>query len=159
MPAGTYQRLIDAGLLRVATGLRVPPVPMVVDAIRDAWGQPDHIVCDRFRLPELQDHARGIMIVPRVSRWSEASADIRALRKLALDGPLSVATAARPLLAASLSVAMVKNDEQGSVRLIKRDANNNTGRDDAAAAMVLCAGQLHRHLARPVRTGIYLGLV
>ena len=159
VPAGTYQRLIDAGLLRVATGLRVPPVPMVVDAIRDAWGQPDHIVCDRFRLPELQDHARGIMIVPRVSRWSEASADIRALRKLALDGPLSVATAARPLLAASLSVAMVKNDEQGSVRLIKRDANNNTGRDDAAAAMVLCAGQLHRHLARPVRTGIYLGLV
>ena len=41
--------------------------------------------------------------------------DIRALRQLAVDGPLSAEVESRPLLAASLSVAMVKNDDAGNV--------------------------------------------
>ena len=156
---GTYQRLVDAGLLHVAHGLRVPPVTQLLDALRAAWGAPDHIICDRFRLPELVDHARGIQAVPRVTRWSEASEDIRATRKLFLDGPVVPIKSARPLMIASLAVAMVKNDDQGSTRLVKRDANNNTGRDDVAASLTLAAGALGRFLARPQRRGAYLGLV
>ena len=68
-----------------------------------------------------------------------AAEDIRALRKLALDGPLSVELASRNLIGASLAAAMVKNDDQGSVRLQKR-GSNNTGRDDVAAALVLACG-------------------
>ena len=159
VPKGTYRRLVDAGLLRIADGLRVPPVPMLIDAVREAWGAPDHLIADRFRLAELLDHARGIQVVPRVTRWSEASEDIRSLRKLFMDGPVVPAKASRPLLIASLSAALVRNDDQGSTRLVKADPNNNTGRDDVAAALTLAAGSLGRYLAKPRGRGAYLGLV
>ena len=91
----------------------------------------------------LKDTDPGCRIVPRVSRWSEASYDIRALRKIAKDGPLSVAKDSRALLTASLSAAMVQPDDQGSVRLVKRGSNNQA-RDDVAAALVLAAGSWGR---------------
>ena len=47
------------------------------------------------------------------------------------------------MLAASLAVAMVKSDDAGSVRLVKR-ASDNSARDDVAAALVLAAGALAR---------------
>ena len=78
---------------------------------------------------------------PRVSRWSEAAFDIRSLRKLAMDGPLAVDYDSRLLLATSLSKAMVKNDDQGNTRLVKK-GTNNTARDDVAAALVLAAQEL-----------------
>ena len=122
------------------------------------WGAPEVVICDRFRLPELKDTARGVKIVPRVARWSEASEDIRALRKLAGDGPLSVDAGSRGLLAASLAAAMVKSDDQGSTRLVKK-GTNNTGRDDVAAALVLAAGALSRRLSRPIKAPLrYVGL-
>ena len=91
VPPNTYQRLVDAGQLYVAEGLRVQPPSALWDAIRDRWGAPVSIVCDRFRLAELQDAVQGECgIEPRVSRWSEASFDIRSLRQLAQDGPISL---------------------------------------------------------------------
>ena len=159
VPRGSYRRLADTGLLHIATGLRVPPVTQLLDAARAAWGPADHIVCDRFRINELRDHARGVQVVDRVSRWSEASEDIRHVRKMFLDGPVTPSVASRPLLIASLSAAMVRNDDQGNVRLAKRDASNNSARDDVAAALVLGCGALGRFLARPARRGAYLGLV
>lgn len=132
---------------------------MLMDAIRGAWGQPDHMVCDRFRLPELLDHARGVPVVPRKTRWSEAGEDIRALRKLCMDGPFVPAPSSRPLLIASLAVAQVMNDDAGNVRLIKRDPHNNSARDDVAAGLVLAAGALQRWLRQPKSGGVYLGLV
>ena len=143
VPWGTYRKLALAGALRVADGLRVQPPAELVSAIRTAWGAPEVVFCDRFRLAELQDAAPGARIVPRVTRWSEASEDIRALRKGAKDGPLSCAADSRALLTASLSAAMVKNDDQGNVRLQKK-GTNNAARDDVAAALVLAAGALSR---------------
>ena len=142
--AGLYQRLFDRGLLAVAEGLRVQPVGQLWDAIVERWGFPCLTICDRFRLPELQD-AIGMStpIEPRVSRWSEAAFDIRALRRLVKDGPMVVSEDSRALLIASLAVAHVKNDDQGSFRLVKRD-HNNTSRDDVAAALVLAAGAYER---------------
>ena len=153
---GTYGRLIETGRLRVAHGLRVTPPVALFEAITEEWGAPELIVCDRFRLNELRDVANGTPIVPRVSRWSEAAFDIRALRQLAVDGPLSAEVESRPLLAASLSVAMVKNDDAGNVRLAKK-STNNTARDDVAAALVLAAGVFQRARAQPKRSGAYLG--
>ena len=101
----------------------------------------------------------GTQVVPRVTRWSEASEDIRAVRRLFVDGPITPTKASRPLLIASLAVAMVKNDDQGSTRLIKQDPNNNTGRDDVAAALTLAAGSLSRYLAKPRGRGAYVGLI
>ena len=143
VPAGTYRSLAAAGTLTVAAGLRVQPPAELWRAIRGTWGRPDVIFCDRFRLAELQDAASGTMIMPRIARWSEASEDIRATRKAAADGPLAVSPESRPLLAASLAVAMVATDDAGNVRMKKRGSNNQS-RDDVAAALVLAAGALSR---------------
>ena len=98
----------------------------------------------------------GCRVIPRVTRWSEASEDIRALRSIAADGPLACEASSRDLIAASLSVSMVKNDDQGSVRLTKN--KNNTARDDVAAALTLCAGGFVRSLRRPGPRWKYRGL-
>ena len=145
VPAGLYRKLADSGRLIIADNLRVPPPSLLHGAAVSAWGSPDSILCDRFRLPELADCVNGARLVPRITRWSEASDDIRGLRRLAADGPLSVERESRGLLAASLSVATVKNDDQGSVRLVKQ-GTNNTARDDVAAAWLLAAGALERSL-------------
>ena len=142
VPRGTYQKLVDMGCLRVATGKKVQPPSMLIKMIKDKWGDILGIVCDRFRLSDMEDcdEARGLDIQFRLTRWSEAAADIRALRKSALDGPLNCTDPASiALLKASLTVATVKNDDQGSTRLVKR-GNNNEARDDVAQALVLAAG-------------------
>ena len=157
VPAGTYQMLVDQGTLQVAEGLRVQPPAMLWDAIQAAWGRPTRIVCDRVRLAEFRDAIKGAArIEARVSRWSEASYDIRALRRLARDGPLSVDEQSRLLIAASLSVAVVKNDDQGNVRLIK-GGSNNTSRDDIAEAFKLGAGAYARALERPRKRRLTAG--
>ena len=67
------------------------------------------VVLDRFRLAEFEDAVkRGARLEPRVPRWSESSFDIRALRQMALDGPMAVDEGSQALIATSLSQAMVK---------------------------------------------------
>ena len=143
VPRGTYRHLHDLGVLRVADGLRVQPPALLHHAACEAFGAPESIYCDRFRVNEIRDVTK-VPVVARVTRWSEASEDIRALRKLALDGPLSCPESSRTIIAASLAFSSVKNDDQGSVRLVKKDMSNNTGRDDVAAALVLAAGAFGR---------------
>ena len=150
-PGGVYRELACAGRLMVAEGLRVPPVDLLWHAVTEAWGVPSLVVCDRFRLGELEDVVLGACLVePRVTRWSECAYDIRALRKMATDGPLSIERDSRLLIAASLMFAKVKNDDAGNVRLVKR-GSNNTARDDVAAALTLAAGAWARDRSRPVR--------
>ena len=80
-----------------------------------------------------------VAVRPRIQRWSEASEDIRGVRRLALDGPLAVAAESHGLLTASLAAARVQSDSGGSLRMVKR-GSNNTGRDDVAVALVLACG-------------------
>ena len=150
VPAGTYAKLYDMGQLEVAEGLRVQPPSAMWDLIRSAWGKPQVIVLDRFRLAEFEDAVkRGARLEPRVSRWSEASFDIRSLRQMALDGPMAVDEGSRALLATSLSQALVKSDDAGNTRLVKK-GHNNTSRDDVAQGLVLAAGALARKPKAPV---------
>ena len=144
VPSGTYQRLYDMGQLEIAEGLRVQPPAALWDLIKAAWGKPLMVVLDRFRLAEFEDATGNkVRLEPRVSRWSEASFDIRALRQMALDGPLAVDQDSQALLATSLSQAMVKSDDAGNTRLVKK-GHNNTSRDDVAQGLVLAAGALAR---------------
>ena len=138
---GTYQKLVDLGLLQVADGLRVPPPALLVSRVRE-WA-PETVYCDTHRLPELLDAAKGLKVRSRPIRWAEQSQDIRALRRGALDGDVAVAKECQPLLEASLQVATVKNDDAGNVKLQKR-GTNNAARDDVAAAWVLAAGAVNR---------------
>ena len=157
-PTGTYQRLYDLGLLRVADGLRVPPPQMLIDAIKQEWGTPGVIVADRFRESELRDVTGGIPLETRVTRWSEAASDIRGLRKIARDGPMSITPESEQLVAASLAVAWIRNDDAGSSRLVKR-GHNNCSRDDVAAALLLSAGVYHRAESKPAKRSMYHGTV
>ena len=143
VPRGTYSRLADQGVLIQATGLRVPPAKTLIKLISETWGTPASLICDRFRIDDVYDAGVPCRVIPRVTRWSEASYDIRALRARTKDGPFAVAPDSRSLLAASLAVATVKNDDAGSVRLVKRNTNN-TARDDIAQALVLAAGLFER---------------
>ena len=153
VPPGTYQRLVDVGSLRVAEGLRIPPAAMVADVVK-AW-RPAAVTADRRRINELYD--AGLRVESRMTRWFAASEDIRALRTLAIDGNLSVVPQARGLLTASLAAAVVKSDDGGNMRLIKKGFNNSS-RDDVAAALTLAVGALAR---LPVRSagGAYHGCV
>ena len=145
VPRGTYERLVTAGVLTMDGSRLVPRVPVLMRrALR--W-RPSIVVCDRFRLGELLDAARGrVPILPRTARWSSSTADIRAVRRMALDGPLSVAPGARELLRASLSVSYIENDDGGSCRLIKK-FQGNRARDDVAQSLTLAAGALARRPA------------
>ena len=152
VPRGTYERLYDMGQLEVADGLEVQTPGQVWAGIMSRWGRPLLLVCDRFRLKDLKDATRRrVKIEDRVTRWSDASEDIRALRKFAKDGPLSVAEDSRALIETSLARAVVKNDDAGNVRLEKL-GSNNTARDDVAAALTLGAGALSRPKPPTVRS-------
>ena len=150
VPSGVYTNLVANGSLSLAQGLRVQPPSALWEAICDRWGFPARIVCDRFRLGELRDVVgNACKIEPRVTQWSSSSADIRALRKICRDGPLSVDPGSRNLLVVSMSAAYVENDNAGNSRLIKKSSDNKA-RDDCAAAAVLAAGAFERESSAPV---------
>ena len=101
-PLGAYTGLEN---LRVDPGLRVPRAQTVWDDIRSRVGTPARVICDKFRYHELRDVIPpSVTLEARRPQYSYASEDIRALRRLALDGPLSIEASSRSLLAASLSV-------------------------------------------------------
>ena len=146
VPAGLYAKLLTEGTLTVAEGLTVQPAALLWELVRGAWGQVALVVCDRFRLTDLQDAIDpGVALEARVTRWSDAAADIRALRKVAKDGPLSFEAGSRALLIASLAAAHVKSDDAGNTRLVKNSSNSS--RDDVAAALTLAAGAFARYPA------------
>lgn len=145
VPAGTYRRLLENGTLRQSVGRRVQSVGELVHFARDQWGRVSSFICDRFRISDLMDEVGSIPVIPRQTRWSESGYDIRALRKMALDGPLNVSPESVPLLTASMAAARVKPDDSGNVRLVKR-GTNNTGRDDVAAGLVLACGLFERSM-------------
>ncbi len=152
VPKGTYRRLIEVGSLTVAEGLRVPPVASIMRQIRE-W-QPRVILCDRFRYGEVLDSNPPCLVVPRVSRWSSSTEDITHLRRMAADGPLSIAVGSRHLLAASLSAAKVITDDAGNVRLSK--SKENTARDDVAASLILSAGEWGRRYAGETQEPVFV---
>ena len=148
VPKDLYQRLVDSGSLIPADGLRMPPPAQLVEYVKE-W-RPRVLVCDRFRLSELKDARPPCPIVTRISRWSESSEDIRALRRMATDGPLSVAAGSRQLLQVSLAAARAVSDDSGNVRLRKSSANFS--RDDVAQSLILAAGQWARERPRRGRS-------
>ncbi|MDE0378656.1 MAG: hypothetical protein OXI20_05395 [Rhodospirillales bacterium] len=157
MPAGLYRRLADDGVLMVDEGRRMGRIEVLVGRLFDAGIRPATIYCDRFLIGQLRDAVKGrAPIVERKTRWSEASSDIAAFRRLALDGPLAVAPTCRGLIRVGLASAAVRTDDQGGVRLIKRQQLRS--RDDVAVAGVLACGGWERSMQRPRPRARYTGL-
>ena len=150
MPKGLYRRLEADGVLIVEDGRRVSDPETLLHHLVGVGIKPEAIYCDRFLIGRLRDAVAGRWpIVERVTRWSEATEDISAFRRLVLDGPLSILAECRALARVSLSQAVVRGDDQGSVRLVKRRGGRS--RDDVAVCATLSAGALVRSMTRPRR--------
>ena len=159
-PRGLYRKLQEDGVLIVDDGMRVSRPSTLINHLVDVGIDPKVIYCDRFVLGSLKDAVAGRwQVVPRVTRWSEATEDIAGFRRLVADGPLSIAPECRALARVALSQAVVNSDDQGSVRLAKR--RHGRSRDDVAVSGVLACGALARSLSRPPRRPAfrYVGLV
>ena len=156
-PAGLYRRLADDGVLFVDEGRRMGRIEVLIGRLYESGIRPGAVLCDRFLVGQLTDAVAGRAPVnPRATRWSEASADIAAFRRMVLDGPLAIAERCRALARVSLAAAAVRSDDQGSVRLLKRQ--HLRSRDDVAVSAVLTAGAWERAMARPRRGVRSLGL-
>ena len=150
MPRGMYKRLYEDGVLIIDEGRRVSRPKTLVDHLVAAGIDIDTIYCDRFVLGELTDAVAGRWpIVPRVTRWSEASNDIAGFRSLVKDGPLSITAESKALARLGMSQAKVAGDDQGSVRLQKK--RHGRSRDDVAVAGVLAAGAYARVMSKVQR--------
>ena len=142
-PRGLYGRLVESGALVIDEGVRISRVSTLIDHLLSVGLEPDIICCDLFQLPALRDAVAGRWpIIPRRARYSEATSDIAAFRKLVADGPLSIAAPSRKLALLGLGEAAIKGDDQGSCRLVKR--RGRASRDDVAQSGVMAAGALSR---------------
>ena len=143
MPRGLYRKLADEGTLIVDEGLRVSRPSRLVEHLREIGIEPEVVFADRFLFESLQDSvAARYPVILRRTRWSEATEDIASFRRIAEDGPLSIAPECRRMAAFAMSQATVLSDDQGSVRLVKRDKVR--ARDDVAIASVLACGAFVR---------------
>ena len=158
VPAGLYQKLFNDGLLLLDDDLRAQRPETLWNEVIHRWGVPGLTIADRFRETDLLDAiGQQAPLESRVWRWSEASQDVRALRRYTLDGPFNVGAGA-DLIEASLAVTQVVNDDAGNTRLTKR-GSNNTGRDDVCAAWMLAAGAYERMILNPPTPAAYHGLI
>lgn len=149
-PPGMYTSLADAGVLIPDEGRRMARVSVLVDRLDAMDVHPMRMMSDRFIVGELLDVVAGRWPVePRRVRWSESTEDIAAFRRIARDGPptLAVADECRPLVEFALSEAECRPDDGGSCRLVKH--RNNRSRDDIAVSGTLAAGAIFRLLTRP----------
>lgn len=140
---GTYQRLVDAGLLHPSEGRHVPAVEELVALVQDRFGSPERVVADHFKAEQLKDAAPGWIVDGRRRLWKESTEDVEALKKRVLDGPFAVDPGSVPLLAHGLKMASLEHDTTGNFRITK-GGSHNTERDDPAAALAVAAGLWER---------------
>ena len=142
IPAGTLQRMVDAGSLVVDAGVRMSRVETLVQVLRASGADIRRITCDRFHFNALLDAIDGAWPVePRTPQWSTGSADVAAFRRDVRDGDLSVAPQCRALASLAMAEAEVEQDTSGNSRLTKK---NWRRRDDCAQAAILASGQRAR---------------
>ena len=144
VPDSTYSELVTAGGLSVDAGRAVPDVGRLLSRI---WAlEPSCIVCDSYRVQELHKAVQGrVRVIDRGKGGSESTSNIQSLRSLLLDSESGVTEASRVLLAAAFAQTTLKIGEGGETKVGK--LSQRRSRDDAAAALLLAAGEQAR---RPV---------
>ena len=144
VPTGTYAELARAGGLAVDEGQHVPSVERLLSRVW-AW-EPLAIVCDSYRAPELHKAVEGrTRVIERARGGGEATSNVQALRSLLLDTPSGVVAESRALLAAAWAQTNLTVDNSGLTKVTKID--HRRSRDDAAAALLLAAGEQARRPA------------
>ena len=141
---GSYVEFVKAGGLVVDEGRAVPSVERLLSRIW-AW-DPSAIVCDSYRVAELFKAVQGrVRIIERAKGGGESTSNVQALRSLLLDSQAGVTEDSRALLNSAFAQTALKIGEGGETRVTKLDQRRS--RDDAAAAMLLAAGEQARRPA------------
>ena len=137
----SYSELVRSGGLAVDAGRAVPSVERLLSRVW-AW-EPAAIVCDNYRAPELHQVVSGrVRVIERARSGGEATGNIQALRSLLLDTEAGVVAESRALLGAAWAQTNLVIDNAGLTKVTKLD--NRRSRDDAAAALLLAAGERSR---------------
>ena len=138
---GAYVELARSGGLAVDEGRAVPDIGLLLARIWD-WS-PAVLVCDPYRVQELHQVVAGrTRIVERARGGGETTSNIQAARALLLDSTAGVTEASRGLLGAAFAQTSLVIDSSGITKVTKARAKRS--RDDAAAALLLAAGELAR---------------
>ena len=144
VPDGSYSELVKSGGLSVDAGRAVPGIQRLLARIWN-W-EPAAIIGDSFRVQELHKVVQGrVRIVERGRGHGESTSNVQALRSLLLDTQAGVVAESRALLAAAFEQTNLVIDNAGLTKVSKIDARRS--RDDAAAALLLAAGELARRPA------------
>ena len=141
---GAYAELVRSGGLNIDAGRAVPSVERLLSRIW-AW-EPLAIVSDPHRSPELHKAVSGrARVVERARGGGESTSNVQALRSLLLDSNAGVVAESRALLAASWAQTNLVISNDGLTKVTKLDQRRS--RDDAAAALLLAAGEQARRPA------------
>ena len=142
--AGLYGELAQSGALSVDEGQHVPSIERLLARIWN-WN-PTAIICDNYRSAELNQIVGGrVRIIERARSGGESTSNVQSLRSLLLDTKAGVTESSRALLAAAFEQTNLIISNEGLAKVTKIDARRS--RDDAAAALILAAGELARRPA------------
>ena len=145
-----YSELVTAGGLSVDAGRAVPGVARLLSRVW-AW-EPLALVSDPYRAAELHQVVAGrARIIERARSGGESTSNVQSLRSLLLDTGAGVVAESRALLAAAWAQTNLVVDNAGMTKVSKLDQRRS--RDDAAAALLLAAGELARRPAPPAFRG------
>ena len=122
-------------------------VPSIERLLARVWAwEPLAIVCDNYRAPELHHVVSGrVRVIERARSGGEATSNVQALRARLLDSEAGVIESSRALLGAAWAQTNLIIGNEGQAKVTKIDARRS--RDDAAAALLLAAGELARRPA------------
>ena len=141
---GTYAELVRSGGLSVDAGRAVPDVARLLARVW-AW-QPAALVSDPYRSAELHQVVSGrARVIERARSGGESTSNCQSLRSLLLDTQSGATQASRALLAAAWAQTNLVIGNDGLTKVTKLDQRRS--RDDAAAALLLAAGEQARRPA------------
>ena len=141
---GAYRELVRSGGLAVDEARAVPDIGLLLSRIWE-W-EPTVLVSDPYRSAELYQVVAGrVRIIERARGGGESTSNVQALRARLLDTAAGVSEASRALLGAAFAQTSLVIDATGITKVTKARAKRS--RDDAAAALLLAAGELARRPA------------
>ena len=133
---------------RTASSLAKPsPTPDIGLLLARIWAwSPAVIVSDPYRTQELhQVVGDRVRIVERARGGGESTSNVQSLRSLLLDSTAGVTESSQLLLGAAFAQTSLVIDGAGITKVAK--SRSKRSRDDAAAALLLAAGEQARRPA------------
>ena len=149
-----YEQMAERGEL-ILKGRRASDIGALLDEVRDEWGFPNVIVCDRWREAELRDALEKAgfpqaALDVRGQGFKDGGEDVRDFRAACMGDMVKPRKSL--LMSFAMSEARVISDPAGNAKLAKSSEGGRRARarDDAAAAAILAvAAGYRRHKRQP----------